>query len=363
MNEAPSDGSGPDKGFDIVPLSEVDQETVLALLLTSLSSSGVTAKTESFWRWKHEESAFGPSIGCAAKARTGGALVAVRPLMRWVFVAPGHVEVPALRPVDTVTDPSWRGRGLFSRLTRFAISQIDGRSTTLIFNTPNANSLPGYEKMGWIRSDSLKILVRPGGILRILRSLLAGTFRRPANDGWHGMGRSDVLLPGEMSAQLIDEIVDFCASSEAARIPVGLRTQRTRAFLIWRYFSQPNAEYGFSLVRNSSGEIASVVILRPEVRRWATAVLMVDVFTRHVSVGSVREALEAAMRRVRADFFVSHAANGSIEAAAMRHEMFLPIKSKILAARVVGADVDSPALNASAADLAWDLSLADIEIF
>lgn len=363
MTKTTSEGCQTATEIDIVPLSEVPQEDVLDLLRTSLNSSGVTRKTDDFWKWKHQDNPFGESIGCAAKSCNGGELVAVRPLMRWSFVSPTYSEISALRPVDTVTHPEWRGRGLFSRLTRYSLDRIDGFSSTLVFNTPNDASLPGYEKMGWVRSDRLSLLVRPGDFISIFRSLWAGFFNRSAKMVWSGVKRDGILLATEMSQSLVDEVVDFCVSAELARAPVGLRTVRTKPFLMWRYFRQPNAEYGFSLIRDQNGRIVSVVVLRPEVRGWARAVLLVDVFADPATVVSVRHAVRSAMRRASANVFVAHSASGSVEQAAMRRELFLPLKSKILAARRLGAVDDSRMPLPSTRDLIWDLSLGDIEIF
>src|SRR5690606_24306476 len=112
----------------------------------------------------------------------------------------------AFRPVDTVTHPSWRGRGLFSKLTKFAIKQIDSGDRMLIFNTPNENSLPGYEKMGWLRSDHLDLLARPGSVIRTVRSLVAGMFSRRASDGWSIDACGRILRSREMTTRQVDEL-------------------------------------------------------------------------------------------------------------------------------------------------------------
>ncbi|MDR5590572.1 GNAT family N-acetyltransferase [Christiangramia sp. SM2212] len=103
--------------------------------------------SEEFFKWKHLENSFGKSYGLLAI--DNGKIVGLRMFMRWEFFSETTQKTfRAIRPVDTVVDKSYRGQGLFSRLTLSGIKDCEGEFD-LIFNTPNQNSLPGYLKMGW----------------------------------------------------------------------------------------------------------------------------------------------------------------------------------------------------------------------
>lgn len=53
----------------------------------------------------------------------------------------------AYQPGDTCVVSSARGGGVFTEMTKKSLELLD--STDIIYNYPNANSLPGYLKMGW----------------------------------------------------------------------------------------------------------------------------------------------------------------------------------------------------------------------
>lgn len=53
----------------------------------------------------------------------------------------------AYQPGDTCVLDVCRGKGIFSQMTRKAISMVP--ENAIIYNFPNQNSYPGYMKMGW----------------------------------------------------------------------------------------------------------------------------------------------------------------------------------------------------------------------
>lgn len=106
-----------------------------------------TEYTETFFRWKHLENPFGESYGLVAIDQ--GKIVGLRMFMFWKFINKKQNKIhTSIRPVDTVVDNNYRGKGLFKQLTLKGLEECKGEYD-LIFNTPNENSLPGYLKMGW----------------------------------------------------------------------------------------------------------------------------------------------------------------------------------------------------------------------
>lgn len=103
--------------------------------------------TREFFNWKHYENPFGKSYGLLAL--NNNQIVGLRMFMFWKFYNPVSKElVRAIRPVDTVTDINYRGKGMFKKLTLQGLEECQG-SYDVVFNTPNENSRPGYNKMGW----------------------------------------------------------------------------------------------------------------------------------------------------------------------------------------------------------------------
>ena len=125
----------------------IDYENDLPEVIKLININLDPGMTENFFRWKHYENPFGISYGLVALDNEK--IIGLRMFMFWEFLSPliGN-NARAIRPVDTVTDMNYRGRGLFKKLTLEGINQCSGKYD-FIFNTPNENSRPGYLKMGW----------------------------------------------------------------------------------------------------------------------------------------------------------------------------------------------------------------------
>lgn len=141
----------------IRPLEEADRGEVLDLIARGLRPVGV-AYTHEFLNWKHVANPFGVSWGLGAVV--GGKLVGLRLFLRWRWKARDR-EVLAARAVDTVTDPAYRRHRLFTRLTLEGLEVLQKDGVTLVFNTPNRASRPGYLKMGWEVVCRVPLWVRP----------------------------------------------------------------------------------------------------------------------------------------------------------------------------------------------------------
>lgn len=122
-----------------------DVPDIVALLRTSLSDN----HTEENFLWKHFENPFGKSYGLLAIDNNH--IVGVRMFMYWEFKSSNEI-LRAIRPVDTITHPNYRGKGIFKKLTLQGLEDCKGEYD-FVFNTPNINSFPGYVKMGWTKYD------------------------------------------------------------------------------------------------------------------------------------------------------------------------------------------------------------------
>jgi len=180
-----------------------------------------------FFEWKHDANPFGRSpmwVAC-----DGDRVVGFRTFLRWEFIVDGRC-VRAVRAVDTATDPDYQGRGIFTHLTRAALDELRDEGVEMVFNTPNANSLPGYLKMGWLIVGHLPVSIMPTHV----RSLLAiSRARVPAS-------RTAVLIhagdtPRDAFADH-DALDDLLATISDIH---GLRTRRFPEFFAWRYGHEP----------------------------------------------------------------------------------------------------------------------------
>ncbi|MGQ0568271.1 MAG: GNAT family N-acetyltransferase, partial [Armatimonadota bacterium] len=211
--------------FQIRDFEPSDQPQVVDLLRRVLDRPGPHVHDDAYFRWKHLENPFGSSIMYVAEADRR--VIGFRAIMRWRLEAGGRI-VEAGRPVDTVTDPSCRRQGVFSSLTKTALGRLEQLGITVLFNTPNEQSLPGYLKMGWtpIGRATRDVLIGGPGI--VVRVALARMHR-------NGTSRS-----ASSGASL--DASRVAAALKQRRVP-GARIIKDHAYVLWRYAQHPWFRY------------------------------------------------------------------------------------------------------------------------
>ncbi len=111
----------------------------------------LTPKTSSWLNWKYLENPYNVSFD--NKPFIFGAydeekLIGIGPFMLQQVIYKNKKYITA-QPCDTAVDPNYQGRGLFKKMTLKAIEEAENMNINFFFNFPNANSQPGYLKMGW----------------------------------------------------------------------------------------------------------------------------------------------------------------------------------------------------------------------
>ena len=246
----------------------------------------------------------------------------------------------AARAVDTATDPEYQGRGIFTRLTLEAIDRLPDDGVELIFNTPNAKSLPGYLKMGWHEVGWLGVAVKPAS-MRF--PVVVATARGPAGR-WPlptaaGEAPADVLVDRTAVQSLLD-------SQPAAD---GVATCRSPEYLAWRYGHEP---LGYRVMLLGPTPKSGLVVFRRRQRGNAVEGVLCDLL---VPGGSSRAAAELLRK-------VSHAAEVDyllrLDHRPVTRGPFvrLPRVGPVLACRPLDA---SPAPQLAE----WSLTMGDVELF
>jgi GNAT superfamily N-acetyltransferase len=289
-----------------------------------------------FFHWKHVENPFGASP--AWVALEGETVVGFRTFLQWRFEHPDGRTRRAVRAVDTATSPAHQGRGIFRRLTLAAVDELTADGVDFVFNTPNANSRPGYLRMGWSTVGRLPIVARIGGIASALRMRAS---RVPA-ERWPvatgaGAAASELLADSRVDALL-----------EAVGPPAGLRTERTAEYLRWRYGL---AALGYRAIAIDDDPAAGLAIFRVRRRGDATEAGISDVIVPNGADGTRRRLLSLVGRRTGADYAIR-------VGRPLLRAGFVPFprQGPILTYRPLADTAPAPALS----DL--DLSLGDVEL-
>jgi GNAT superfamily N-acetyltransferase len=309
-----------------------DEESVLRLLRASLGWA-VDDPNEDFFRWKHEDNAFGASPAWVALHE--GRVVGYRTFLRWEFVDLDGRVIRAVRAVDTATDPAYQGRGIFRTLTLRGVAELTLAGDAFVFNTPNDQSRPGYLKMGWSVARKLPVGVLPSGprsMASMLRSRVPAALWSEATTC--GVDAGGALADPEVAQQLLQH---------APR--QGYRTHRTTGYLAWRTSFAP-LRYRLLLVSDRDPSEGGMVFrLRRRGNAVEAAVVEQLVPDRRTGARLVHRML----RESRADYAIGLRTSRSAGLVP------LPGPGPLLTTRPL-ASSPPPAS-------AWGLTLGDVELF
>jgi hypothetical protein len=337
--------------FAIREYRSADENDVLDLLRQSLGERAFD-RSNSFWQWKHFENPFGRSL--LMLAVNGDAPVGLRAFMRWRFRVNGRL-MTAVRAVDTATHPSTRRSGVFATLTGLAVERAQHEGVDLIFNTPNRFSLPGYLKLGWRFVGRPHLLVKPIKPARLIRALLNradASGEAPLVPGAPAVPVAALLASSHTLDPVLVENDRLCGDR--------IRTDRSTAFLSWRYASVPSLPY--YACQRGSGPAASVAIFRPNRRRGLREIMLSELLLGPTGRGTVRQLIGDVINSVDADYLVAHAPWGSRHSRVLLRAGFLPIP-RLGPYFTVRALSPAAAASTPTTSTGWHLSLGDLEVF
>jgi GNAT superfamily N-acetyltransferase len=307
---------------------------------------GWTDDDASFLEWKHLENPLGSSpMWVALDPSHADRVVGFRTFLRWAFTGPDGATVTAARAVDTATDPSYQGRGVFTRLTLDAIAQLPGEGVDLVFNTPNAKSLPGYLKMGWQEVGRLPVAVRPTSVRF---PAVVATARTAA--GRHALPSTAGDAPADVFATSATrtELDALLAGSRPATD--GLATRRTPELLAWRY-GLPRLGYRVVLADDARPG-AGLAVFRRRPRGRAVEGVLCDVLVPEGDASTARHLVRRVAHLADADYLIR------LDRHTVTRDGFvrLPRVGPMLACRPLDASPVPPLA-------AWALTMGDVELF
>jgi GNAT superfamily N-acetyltransferase len=332
---------------------------VFDLLRACLGERETARRDERFWNWKHETSPFGGSM--ILLGEEDGQYVGLRAFMRWQW-ATGDGPVAAVRAVDTVTHPAHQRKGIFTRLTRAGLDAARADGARFVFNTPNANSMPGYLKMGWRHVAHLPMQVR---ILRPLRFGLGILRSKVLSRASSANGRENPTA-FRKAPQSVMEFLDkehglaSLLSTDASLRGKGLTTARSADFLRWRYGAHPYVTYYVESVRNGN-RLEGALIWRFNSRFGLQEVMICDLLLARPDAVIAAELVSSLRDKVSADYLISHFGEGSVHRATLGRCGFfnLPGQGMNFTVRDLGAPVEPDPFQYAN----WSLCLGDLEIF
>jgi GNAT superfamily N-acetyltransferase len=313
-----------------------DRAEVLELLRTSLGLS--SDHVDAFFSWKHEANPFGRSPSWVAV--DDGQVVGFRTFLRWDHRSGSGDVLRTVRAVDTATRPTHQGRGIFRRLTLQALDDLREQGVVFVFNTPNDKSRPGYLKMGWSAVGRLATAGRvrsPASLARMIRARVPADTWSEATSG--GLPATDVLADPRLT-ELLDSLPE----------PSRLHTNRTPAYLRWRYGFAPLAYRAVTLDDDVRRGLA---VFRVRRRGPALECALCDVLAPASDRAARRALVQAVVRQCGADYVIRLAGTALDRAGFVT----LPRQGPMLTWYPLRPDAPGRDLRD------WTLALGDVELF
>lgn len=219
--------------------------------------------SDEWFQWKYVENPATEHVPIVV-ATHRGTVVGARPSVPFRMRV-GDRTVSALRFGDTMVHPDHRRQGLFTRMSRRAMTYYGALEPEFAFNHPNEYSLPGYRTLGG------RVVGRHPVAYRIQNpaSLVDGRLDGPAALGaamatplarayLDGRDRLAAGRETDVSVERYETIPAETFTSLAEEEPVdGIHAERSADFYDWR-FRNPQWEY-HAYVARRDGPIAGIV--------------------------------------------------------------------------------------------------------
>ena len=200
-----------------------DDGTEIVSLLKSTLGDSLLPKTVDYWNWKHYDNPFG--VSKIFVASFDSEIIGVRAFLNWKWQN-RYSTINAIRAVDTATATQFQARGVFKKLTLFALEQCKSEGIDLVFNTPNKISKSGYLKMGWEEIGRMPIQIKP-------------CFNIPSKFNEQFIDNIYAEFPVNEFATLFSKHIDFSNDGD------NFNTVFSEKYFKWRYADCPTVKYGF----------------------------------------------------------------------------------------------------------------------
>lgn len=337
---------------DLTPrrFQQDDQPGVLNLLRAALGEGPGGERSPAFFHWKHHANPFGPSFMLVAEDE--GRIVGLRAFLRWELEAGGR-RVRAVRAVDTATHPEYQGRGIFTRLTKEALTEL-ADEVDLVFNTPNQQSLPGYLKMGWRQVGRIPVSIRVRRPLRFVAGVL------PVDRG----GVIQEEAPPDVEADtarraLADREAVETLLARARPADGRLRTARSSRYLRWRYADAPLLDYR-AVSERRRGVLRGLAIFRVRRRGRLWESTCSELLVAPGDRATAAHLLAGVIAWSPTDHITLAVPRGYGLLGCARRRWFLPTgRGLTLVANPLAGRVEPDPLRVSS----WALGLGDLEVF
>ncbi len=250
--------------FDVRRYRPGDEGQIIDLFERTFGRSMGPTESSRHWEWEFRGNPSGKLA--ILLAESGGRLAAQYAVLPLAVQIDGRAREAALS-LDTATDASFRGRGLFPRLARQLYSELGDQGYAAVFGFPNEQSAPSFfKKLDWVELAPFPLLLKPlrGAVSRLMRSRGApGRAVAPLAEGVAALWRRGPrAIPRGLG---VEEVRAFPSETDQLWERAGrgkrISVVRDQHYLNWRYVARPESTYRIHLVRETGRLVGTLVTL------------------------------------------------------------------------------------------------------
>lgn len=334
-------------------------DETLAFLGKYIWKEQQTSDLKKLWDWKYFLSPFGKSsVGLAFME---GSIVGVGAAIPWNLLAKGHV-IKCVRWADLVTHPNFRRRHVARGIVLMLMNKEISEGTQLFFNAEwNDTSLSLALKNGWNYVERLYPLIQVINYNRLLRCFVASKLAHYTGESAQYSAEDFFKRKPCDAAMLFNHagISSLIDKDRKLYDPDRLTTERTLAYMKWRYGDHPSIPY-YTIMHERAGELRAAVIFRTgiEPTTGIKEIVIDDVLT--ATPEDARPVLEELKGIASADYLLTRMTSGSWKRAIFMKSGFRIVKRNVrhLAAQALDKAIPDPSSSEN-----WSVSMGELEAF
>ena len=328
--------------MDFIPFLKEELQQRQTLFTRAFPETvGTATETNAHYQWKFH----GKPLGSAKKNSYEYVAMDAEVMTGYYAAIPYHYLVngeslEAGMVCDVMTDPDHQGKGIFTRLGRYATDQIKAEGLDITTGYPIRDAvIPGHLKVGWKAAFKLPMFVRLTGTrtLPVLKKLpefihifSSGLIRFIYSIfeilGPHSKFKSSTIH----SLSELDEVsYENFLSRWSTQAPITL--QKNISFLKWR-LSAPDTKYSIvTLSDESSSRIQAVLICRSAILQGVRTLAILD-WMEDESALIPRRAFSKILNQIskseRTDLIALMAGNTAYSKLKLKRLFFVPSPAK-----------------------------------